>query len=443
MKKTLSTNQIMKTLFGTTGLGESHVLTGKVKKTVTKVKRYNPERYAEASAFIREDKYKAVAEAAVLNLDLLQMKARGEADSELIKKAKNAGSDLWRKIKELLGKLMIVIEEFFAKLFSKVKPLEKMQTKLYEQMKKLDKIIKAKSVEEPDETLKVEIPKLSDAEFESLKTLKQGKLELVAGKKAKDVYTTNISSTNYDNTMSSALAADIKKFESSIDAPLQVSLNWFNMLKTSRKNKNLKTAVKSLGKNAKAVFNSDLSNLDSNLNTLGNTQLGGSAASKIDSSVGALLAEGVAIEEKRRELEVAKKKIEIYQKKFNVIKKLDVATKDDLKPLFHMCRHMSSVCRSSIAKINEINSIAKEEKLFLNKIKNAPTSVTGSMKPEILQIIRKTCQQANEALNINRKIANITASNIIWAAGKLISATSQVLTHFSNEDEDDEIKIKA
>lgn len=443
MKKTLSTNQIMKTLFGTTGLGESHVLTGKVKKTVTKVKRYNPERYAEASAFIREDKYKAVAEAAVLNLDLLQMKARGEADSELIKKAKNAGSDLWRKIKELLGKLMIVIEEFFAKLFSKVKPLEKIQAKLYTQMNKLDKMVNAKSVETPDEKLKVEIPAMVNAAFNKLVSAgKFNKIETDVDS-SKVYEATTASSTDAAKDLEHALATDVANFEASIDAPLQMSLNWFNMLKTSRKNKNLKNTVKTLGKNATTLFKGELKDLKTNLGNLGNTTANGAPASKIDTEVSALLAQGVNIEEHRKKLEVAKKKIEVYQKRYKVTFIYTISDQKSLVQLYRMCKLMSDVCRTSIDKLRQINSIAKEEKLFLNKIKNAPTSITGNMKPEILQIIRKVCQQANEALNINRKLANISAANVIWAAGKIVSASSKVLTHFTNEDEDDEVRIKA
>lgn len=428
MKKTLSTNQIMKTLFGTTGLGESHVLTGKVKKTVTKVKRYNPERYAEASAFIREDKYKAVAEAAVLNLDLLQMKARGEADSELIKKAKNAGSDLWRKIKELLGKLMIVIEEFFAKLFSKVKPLEKMQVKLLEQAKKINKLAKAKSVETPDETIKVEIPM----------ALLDGDTIIAAYSKSN-----GDAKTDYNIDENNALKAMVDGFEKSIDVPLQMALSWFNMLKASRKNKNLKSTVKSLGTKATTLFKGDLKDLKTNLDGLGNVTATGGPASAVETAVSGLLAEGVKIEEHRKTLAVTKKKIELYQKRYNKLEKFDVKDVKSLNKLYTLNVEFVKICQASINALRQIDKLAKEEKLFLNKIKNAPTSVTGNMKPEILQIVRKVCQQANEALNIQRKSANISAANIIWAAGKIVSATSQVLTHFSNEDEDDEIKIKA
>lgn len=518
-----NTNSIMTSLFGLTGLGEST----KVRK-VEKVKPYNAERFAAAYSYIREDKYKAIAEAAILRSQVLTMqhaKARGEsavvakAEAELAQKAKNFGTDLWRKIKELIGKLIIIISELFNQMFSKVKALDKLRYKLLVFARKLSKLgdhsvrHRADVTYEAGDKMQLILPRtavgFTDAEVRSIKE-NNGNAEA------------DLSTDTRYAKFNQALV-DIQQLDTDTaveNASLRAAYEWFQYTRAARRDRDVKRVFRAMKQSARTIYgynatqienmvdptqNTNRPNVARNMSGgRGNRQLQGVAGGQMFTALNGFIAEGVAIEGAKEQFKGLQKlhklqdkhKMDEYRLSFNEQGQLEnvaggdaaVFAKDvqaaysiilsiapsgnantDLQAAKNMIKNYNvgsknkatlltlldvmaiavgtMLARIILAKtyLQDINRLAKEERLFLNKIKNAPTSVTGNTRPELLQLIRKMCASANEALLLCRRHANYAANRLVVKGGKTISALEKAFALYEDEYENDSdiIKIKA
>lgn len=138
----ITSDQIMKKIFGRTAMSESAGV-----KKVVKRKPFNLDAYAEAYAFIYADTHRANAEAASVKLNLMkdmdnlsknlakrkaagesvsvlkQLKAKGEA--QVIEKVKNAGKATWEFIKKIYQKLITMFKNIGSWIMAKLKrPVE-------------------------------------------------------------------------------------------------------------------------------------------------------------------------------------------------------------------------------------------------------------------------------------------------------------------------------
>lgn len=94
--------------------------TGESFDTIKPTKVFNPRKYTELYATLSNAELKAKAEATYIAYNL-----KHNYSEDFFEKVKNFGKNLWRAIKELLGKLIIFIEEQIAYLFDKTRVADK------------------------------------------------------------------------------------------------------------------------------------------------------------------------------------------------------------------------------------------------------------------------------------------------------------------------------
>lgn len=141
------TDKMFRERFGIDGLSFN--------KKVYDSRSFNGDRYIKVYSDLANAEYKTKAEVLVYTAEITRYnqamaeakkvgdkkayKAYSEDLSDMLTKVRDAGKDLWRLIKKLLGKLIIFLEEQLAYIFSKVNVAEKLAEKVALQIAKFAK----------------------------------------------------------------------------------------------------------------------------------------------------------------------------------------------------------------------------------------------------------------------------------------------------------------